>query len=101
MTESSLSGAELDGTNQLLTTLAVVTCAACAAGGPRSILPALQPGQKLLHVVEGWLRQEREGRSQRQQQEAAAAGSVAGQSQTPVVPSRTPLMPNKHLAFFR
>lgn len=72
-----------------------------AAGGPRSILPALQPGQKLLHVVEGWLRQEREGRSRRQQQEAEAAGSVAGQSQTPVVPSRTPLMPNKHLAFFR
>lgn len=72
------------------------------SGGPRSILPALQPGQKLLHLVEGWLRQERDGRSQRQQQEAAArAASGQPQQQTSVMPSRTPMMPNKHLAFFR
>jgi CCR4-NOT complex subunit CAF16 len=72
------------------------------AGGPRSILPALQPGQKLLHIVEGWLRQERDTRSQKQQQEAAARAAAGQQpGQTPVVPSRTPMMPNKHLAFFR
>ena len=67
------------------------------------MLPALQPGQKLLHLVEGWLRQERDARAQQQQQEAAAR-AASGQQQQPgtsVVPSRTPLMPNKHLAFFR
>lgn len=73
-------------------------------GGPRSILPPLQPGQKLLHLVEGWLRQERDVRAQKQQQEAAARAASGQQQQQPltsVVPSRTPLMPNKHLAFFR
>lgn len=90
-----------DGLEGWITHIAYLEDGQLVKGGPRSILPALQPGQKLLHVVEGWLRQEREGRSQRQQREAAAAGPAAGESQTPVVPSRTPLMPNKHLAFFR
>lgn len=72
------------------------------SGGPASILPPLQPGQKLLHIVEGWLRQERDARVQKQQQEAAArAASGQQQPSTSVVPSRTPMMPNKHLAFFR
>lgn len=72
------------------------------SGGPRSILPPLQPGQKLLHVVEGWLRKERDTREQKQQEQAAArAASGQQQEQTPVVPTRTPMMPNKHLAFFR
>jgi len=82
-----------------------VLCAAAAClcpGGPRSILPDLQPGEKLLHLVEGWLRKEREGRAQKQQQEAAARAAAGQQQpQTAVMPSRTPLMPNKHLAFFR
>jgi CCR4-NOT complex subunit CAF16 len=82
------------------------------AGGPRSILPALQPGQKLLHIVEEWLRRERDARHSKQQQAATAASGSARQQppqqQQPaqetaasVVPSRTPFMPNKHLAFFR
>jgi CCR4-NOT complex subunit CAF16 len=55
-----------------------------------------------LHIVEGWLRLERDQRLQKQQQEAAArAASGQPQQQTSVVPSRTPMMPNKHLAFFR
>jgi energy-coupling factor transporter ATP-binding protein EcfA2 len=70
------------------------------AGGPRSILPQMGPGKKLLHVVEEWLRKERDAR--RAKTAAAAASCGAEQQQlAPVVPSRTPLMPNKHLAFFR
>lgn len=78
-------------------------CTLRRAGGPRSLLPELGGDRKLLHVVEGWLRRERDARRARQ----AAAGGVSGGSgdvargATPVVPSRTPLMPNKHLAFFR
>jgi CCR4-NOT complex subunit CAF16 len=58
------------------------------------------PGKKLLHVVEEWLRKERD---ERRAKTAAAASCGAEQQQqlAPVVPSRTPLMPNKHLAFFR
>lgn len=68
-------------------------------GGPRSILPQLQLGQKLLHVVEEWLRQERDGRRERQATQTANA--LAVEQPASVVPSRTPIMPNKHLAFFR
>jgi CCR4-NOT complex subunit CAF16 len=78
------------------------SCFIPSPGGPRSILPPLQRGQKLLHIVEGWLRQERDQRLQKQQQEATArAASGQPQQQASVVPSRTPMMPNKHLAFFR
>lgn len=73
----------------------------CHAGGPRSILPELKPGQKLLHIVEEWLRRERDARRSKA---AAGGGGTGGQlAETPasVVPSRTPMMPNKHLAFFR
>lgn len=70
------------------------------AGGPRSILPVMGPGKKLLHVVEDWLRKERDARRAKT---AAAAASCGAEQQmlASVVPSRTPLMPNKHLAFFR
>lgn len=78
---------------------------ACAApvlpvGGPRCVLPELQPGQKLMHCVEAWLRRERD---ERRAKAAAAAVAVCRSEEqlAPVVPSRTPLMPNKHLAFFR
>lgn len=68
------------------------------------MLPELGSGRKLLHVVEEWLRRERDGRRARSAaseacgRDAAAAGACDTAS---VVPSRTPLMPNKHLAFFR
>lgn len=59
----------------------------------------LQAGTKLLHVVEAWLRSEKEQRQQRQkeQQQQGAAGAGA------VPPPRTahPFMPSKHMAFFR
>ncbi|GIL64543.1 hypothetical protein Vafri_18444 [Volvox africanus] len=56
-------------------------------------------GKKLLHVVEDWLRVEREARMAR-----TAAATAAGQTastETTVRPQRTPYMPSKHLAFFR
>jgi CCR4-NOT complex subunit CAF16 len=61
------------------------------------------PGRKLLHVVEEWLRKERDERRAKAAKAAAAAASCGAeqQQQATVVPSRTPLMPNKHLAFFR
>uniref|UniRef100_A0A383WA31 ABC transporter domain-containing protein n=1 Tax=Tetradesmus obliquus TaxID=3088 RepID=A0A383WA31_TETOB len=72
-------------------------------GGPRSILPEMGPGKKLLHVVEEWLRKERDARRAKTAAAAAAAASCGAEQQmlASVVPSRTPLMPNKHLAFFR
>lgn len=54
----------------------------------------LSAGQKLLDVVEVWLRSNAEARRAR-----LAANPTS--SDTPVQPSRTPFMPSKHLAFFR
>lgn len=48
---------------------------------------------QLLHVVEGWLREEKRKR----REAAAAAGAQQAQQQK----RRTPLMPSKHMAFFR
>lgn len=73
-------------------------------------LTSCQPGQgqnqshKMLHVVEGWLRAERDARRVKEEKEAAAKGTGASggtQADAPVQPTRTPLMPSKHLAFFR
>jgi CCR4-NOT complex subunit CAF16 len=61
------------------------------------MLTELQPGRKLLHLVEEWLRREKEQR----QAAVAAGGSGTTSSETTVVPNRTPIMPSKHLAFFR
>jgi len=66
-------------------------------GGSRQMLPELNQGKKLLHVVEEWLRKEREERSQQQ-----ATAKAAGASEEPSVrPNRTPDMPLKHLMFFQ
>lgn len=65
------------------------------AGGPVSDIPELQAGTKLLRVVEGWLREEKEQRRQRQKEQGAAAGGGAA------APAAHPLMPSKHMAFFR
>ncbi|PNW73979.1 hypothetical protein CHLRE_13g580300v5 [Chlamydomonas reinhardtii] len=61
-----------------------------------SAAPGKAP-RKLLHVVEDWLRSERDARHAR----AAAAGTTAADLETAVKPQRTPFMPSKHLAFFR
>jgi hypothetical protein len=61
--------------------------------GTSDQFPELGKGKKLLHVVEAWLRVEKEAR---QAAEAAAPPKVES-----VQPTRTPYMPSKHLAFFR
>lgn len=70
-----------------------------ASGGPCSAIPDLaeagQAGKKLLHVVEEWLRTERDARHVKDQ-----AKSSLPISET-VIPSRTPYMPSKHLSHFR
>eukprot|EP00879_Flechtneria_rotunda_P021979 GHRR01023179.1.p1 GENE.GHRR01023179.1~~GHRR01023179.1.p1 ORF type:complete len:187 (+),score=75.51 GHRR01023179.1:1094-1654(+) len=86
-----------DGLEDWITHIAYLEDGRLMQGGPRSLLPQLGKGQKLLHIIEEWLRKERHQR-RKQQKEAAAQPTTAA----PVVPSRTPLMvPNKHLAFFR
>lgn len=65
-------------------------------GGVVEAIPEMQAaasGKKLLHVVEGWLREEKRKR----REAAAAAGAQQAQQQK----RRTPLMPSKHMAFFR
>jgi hypothetical protein len=57
-------------------------------------LSELQKGSKLLHVVEGWLREEKAERRRRQTSGAQQAAAA------PLRPSH-PHMPSKHLAFFR
>ena len=59
---------------------------------------AAGPPRKLLHVVEAWLRVEKDGR---QALARVGCSAAAARDTTSVQPSRTPLMPNKHLAFFR
>jgi hypothetical protein len=64
------------------------------------VLPELSQGVKLLTVVEGWLRKEKDARhareAERRKQHPSGGGDAA------VAPSRTPFdMPSKHLAFFR
>ncbi len=72
------------------------------AGGQVGQIPevaqAVAKGDKLLHVVEQWLRTERDQRHQKQQQQQKAG---QGTAEPTVRPNRTPYMPSKHLAFFR
>jgi CCR4-NOT complex subunit CAF16 len=63
--------------------------------GTSEQLTELGQGKKLLHVVEGWLRSEKEVRL------AEAAKQPAKSLEAAVKPNRTPMMPSKHLAFFR
>jgi len=73
-------------------------CAPCGAGGPRSTLPELARSKKMLHVVEEWLRRERQ---ERQLQQAATKATVVTEQEATIRPNRTPDMPLKHLMFFR
>ncbi|EFN51694.1 hypothetical protein CHLNCDRAFT_139944 [Chlorella variabilis] len=84
-----------DGLESWPTHFAYLEGGRAVRGGPVSGIPELHTGSKLLHVVEGWLRQEKAERRRRQ----AAAGEQAA---APVAPRIShPLMPSKHMAFFR
>lgn len=59
-----------------------------------SDISELKAGTKLLRVVEGWLRQEKEQRRQRQKESGAKGGAAAAQVANQILRS-------KHMAFFR
>lgn len=66
------------------------------AGGEAAGIPELQQGKKLLNVVEHWLREDKE----RQQQEDVRDPS-AKLRRPGAVAQTNPIMPSKHMAFFR
>lgn len=72
-------------------------------GGPAEsigeLAKAQSSGEKLLHVVEVWLQGELEARRAANKVKEALMGPVSHDAT--IVPNRTPLMPSKHLAFFR
>lgn len=90
-----------DGLEDWVTHVAYMEEGKLAKAGPRSLLPGLQPGHKLLHLVEDWLKKERDQRHAAAAAAAAEGGSNGAAVVAPVAPNRTPLMPSKHLAFFR
>lgn len=80
-----------DGMEGWPTHAAYVEDGAIARGGPvAESLPGLGPGRKLLHVVEGWLREERDARRARGAGEAAA----------PEARPAAPYMPSKHMSYY-
>eukprot|EP00195_Chlamydomonas_chlamydogama_P007926 CAMPEP_0202896574 /NCGR_PEP_ID=MMETSP1392-20130828/5558_1 /ASSEMBLY_ACC=CAM_ASM_000868 /TAXON_ID=225041 /ORGANISM="Chlamydomonas chlamydogama, Strain SAG 11-48b" /LENGTH=299 /DNA_ID=CAMNT_0049581983 /DNA_START=97 /DNA_END=996 /DNA_ORIENTATION=- len=92
-----------DGLENWITHMAYMENGKFVKGGPTSSIPevsqASSSGKKLLHVVEEWLASERDKRHAAAKQLSAAEQAAA--AATPTVPTRTPFMPNKHLAFFR
>lgn len=84
-----------DGLESWPTHIAYVEDGRMVTGGPVMSIPALHEGRKLLHVVEKWLRAEKESRRKK----AAEGGKAATEAQ--VQKRQMPLMPSKHLAFFR
>lgn len=68
------------------------------SGAPVSEVAELQQGKKLLRVVENWLRAELEASRAR---EAADVAAKAARPGAPLPKSAGPLMPSKHMMFFR
>jgi CCR4-NOT complex subunit CAF16 len=81
-----------DGMQAWPTHLAYVEGGAMVRGGPVAEVPDLQSGRKLLHTVEGWLREEMVGRRAR---EAAAKAAPV------VVKRKEPVFPSRHMAYCR
>lgn len=61
-------------------------------------VPELHEGKKLLHVVERWLRAEKEGRQARAKEDAAA-GAAAGRGAQQR--RQQPFFPSKQMAYYR
>ena len=70
-----------------------VTC----AGAPASEVPELHQGNKLLKVVEKWLRSDLET----SKKEEAADPALRAKRPGAAIPQTAPLMPTKHMMFFR
>ena len=76
-----------DGMEKWATHIAYLENGKMIRGGPADSIKELKSGTKLLHVVEGWLRTEKENRHKAVKE---------------APPKRTaPLMPSKHMAFYR
>lgn len=67
-----------------------------SSGGPVAEVGELGHGKKLLHVVEAWLREERDTQRLEALQDPAAKQRRPG-----AVAASKPVMPSKHMAFFR
>lgn len=89
-----------DGLEGWPTHMAYVERGAVVRGGALAGLPELATCDRLLTVVETWLRQEKAARQAGQAVGAGAADPAAGQ-QGPGIIINDPAMPNKHLAWFR
>jgi len=83
-----------DGLENWPTHIAYVEDGCMVKGGLVASVPEMHQGKKLLHVVEAWLRSEKEARRTKK---------PAGDGSCGVEPYKRqiPLMPSKHMAFYR
>ncbi|GAX84364.1 hypothetical protein CEUSTIGMA_g11786.t1 [Chlamydomonas eustigma] len=93
-----------DGLEKWITHIAYMENGQLLKGGQIEGIPEIAEGQgsgqKLMHVVETWLRGELESRHKAIEKRKAEQGPASADAT--IVPSRTPFsMPSKHLAFFR
>ena len=81
-----------DGLENWLTHMAYFEGGKMTIGGKVGEVPELHEGNKLLNVVEKWLRQEKATRKLREKEN----GGVAVEQKRKI-----PIMPSKHMAFYR
>ena len=82
-----------DGMETWPTHMAYVENGKMITGGAVADVPEMNQGKKLLHVVEAWLKNEKE---KRKKEEKENGGKPVVQQKRQI-----PLMPSKHMAFFR
>lgn len=81
-----------DGMESWPTHMSYVEDGKMVTGGTVASISELNQGRKLLHVVEAWLRAEKEKRRQAEKENGGKAAAPKRQ---------IPLMPSKHMAFYR
>ena len=86
-----------DGLEKWPTHVAYLENGKMVTGGAVEDVVELNQGRKLLHVVEGWLRNEKEER--RKMEVENGGGKIAAAAA--VQKRNIPMMPSKHMAFFR
>jgi len=86
-----------DGMEKWATHIAYLEGGKMIRGGPAGEIDELQSGTKLLHVVEAWLRVEKDTRLKKAEAQAEGAKEAGGGAIKPTAP----FMPSKHMAFYR
>ncbi|KAG7667978.1 putative ABC transporter I family member 21 [Nannochloris sp. 'desiccata'] len=81
-----------DGLEKWLTHMAYFEGGKMTIGGSVSEISELHEGNKLLHVVEKWLRQEKVTRKEREKLNGGFTAELK---------RKIPIMPSKHMAFYR